>query len=316
MGGLPMDALHTVVDRLDIGVFVLNRDLEILFWNSFMAAYSGKPATEVIGRKLPDLFPEIPDRWLRKKIETVFLLKNRSFTTWEQRPYLFSFHHNRPVTGGVDFMYQNCTFIPCRNDAGEVEIVAATVQDVTDLAIAHRALSDAKKRLEVQNRFDALTQLFNRNYWEQCLSLEFKRSQRNGARFALIMLDLDHFKVINDTHGHLAGDEVLRVVGQSIKGAMRETDVAGRYGGEEFGVILPDSDLQGACVVAERIRHNIETLSIVHDGVSLPVTASLGVAANTSAADRYETLIGNADEALYNSKHEGRNRYQVFQTTT
>lgn len=316
MGELHMDALHTVVDRLDIGVFVLDKDLQIRFWNSFMAAYSGRPATAVIGRKLPDLFPEIPERWLRKKIDTVFLLKNRSFTTWEQRPYLFRFHHNRPVTGGVDFMYQNCTFIPCRNDAGEVEIVAATVQDVTDLAIAHRALSDAKKKLEVQNRFDGLTQLFNRNYWEQCLALEFKRSQRNGARFALIMLDLDHFKAINDTHGHLAGDEVLRVVSQCIKGAMRETDVAGRYGGEEFGVILPDSDLEGACVLAERIRHSIETLAIDHDGVRLPVTASLGVAASTSAADRYETLIANADEALYNSKHNGRNRYQVFQTAT
>ena len=138
------EALQHVIDRLDIGIFVLNEQLEIEFWNHFMAANSGKPGTAVLGRNLFDVFDELPERWLRKKIESVFILKNRSFTAWEQRPYLFHFKHNRPVTGGVEFMYQNCSFIPVRNEDGNVISVAVTLQDVTDLAIAHREQEDEK----------------------------------------------------------------------------------------------------------------------------------------------------------------------------
>src|SRR5262245_9252746 len=134
-----------------------------------MAANSGRPGSAVIGQNLFEVFAELPERWLRKKIEGVFVLKNRSFTAWEQRPYLFRFNHNRPVTGGVDFMYQNCSFIPVRDENGEVVSVAVTLQDVTDLAIAHRELESARLALEEGNRVDGLTKLFNRSHWESCL---------------------------------------------------------------------------------------------------------------------------------------------------
>lgn len=312
MAALLDDALRDVIDRLDVGVFVLNRELEVLFWNGFMVANSGKSVSEVVGRKLPELFPELPERWLRKKVDTVFVLKNRSFTAWEQRPYLFRFQHNRPVTGGVEHMYQNCTFIPCRKDDGEVDTVAVTLQDVTDLAMAHRALEIARDRLEESSRVDGLTGLFNRNYWERCLAGEFKRSRRSGSQFALIMFDLDHFKPINDTYGHLAGDEVLRAVGQCLRELIRETDIAGRYGGEEFGVIAPDCDVDGACGLAERIRTEIEGLSVLFEGLPIHVTASLGVAPYSVSVDSHELLIGHADEAMYRSKNEGRNRFSVY----
>ncbi|HRQ47214.1 MAG TPA: diguanylate cyclase [Rhodocyclaceae bacterium] len=314
MTALLDDALRDVIDRLDVGVFVLNRDLEVLFWNSFMVANSGKSVSEVIGRKLPELFPELPERWLRKKVDTVFILKNRSFTAWEQRPYLFRFQHNRPVTGGVEHMYQNCTFNPCRGDGDEVEMVAVTLQDVTDLAMAHRALEIARDRLEQSSRVDGLTGLFNRGYWEQCLVGEFKRSKRSGTEFALIMFDLDHFKAINDNYGHPAGDEVLRAVGQCLQQLIRETDIVGRYGGEEFGVIAPDCDLDGACGLAERIRTEIEALSVVHEGLPIHVTTSLGVALCSAEVESHEALIGHADEALYRTKHEGRNSYRVYRS--
>lgn len=314
MAALLDDALRDVIDRLDVGVFVLNRDLEVLFWNNSMAANSGKPVSEVVGQKLPELFPELPERWLRKKVDSVFILNNRSFTAWEQRPYLFRFQHNRPVTGGVEHMYQNCTFNPCRGDGDEVEVVAVTLQDVTDLAMAHRALAITNDRLEQSSRVDGLTGLFNRSYWEQCLVGESKRSKRSGSEFALIMFDLDHFKAINDHYGHLAGDEVLRAVGQRLQQLIRETDVVGRYGGEEFSVIAPDCDVDGACGLAERIRTEIEALSVVHEGLPIGVTTSLGVALYAAEVKSHEALIGHADEALYRTKREGRNSYRVYRS--
>ncbi len=311
MKDMRSEALHHVIDRLDIGIIVLDRELRVLFWNRFMAANSAKTVTDVLGRRLPELFPELPERWLRKKVETVFVLKNQAFTSWEQRPYLFRFRHNRPITGGADYMFQNCTFIPCRDHAGEVESVAVTVQDVTDLAIAQRALADARDALEQSSRLDGLTGIFNRRHWEHCLALEFKRSRRNGSVLALIMFDLDHFKSINDRYGHLAGDEVLRAVGRRLAQVVRETDIVGRYGGEEFGVILPECDCDGAAVLAERIRIAMQELEIVCDGLRIPVTVSLGVAQSEATAESHEALIGHADQALYCSKRSGRNTFRI-----
>ncbi len=314
MNELPFDTLLYIVDRLDIGIFVLDRDLRIRFWNGFMAANSGKSREEVLGENLFELFPELPEAWLRKKIDSVFIIKNRSFTAWEQRPHLFHFLHNRPVTGGVEYMYQNCIFIPCRNAENQVDKIAVVLRDVTDLAMTQRALETAKRELEESSRADGLTGLFNRMYWEQCLMREIKRSQRNGIPAALIMFDIDHFKTVNDTYGHLAGDEVLREVSRCLKQIVRDTDYLGRYGGEEFGVIATDSDLEGGVALAERIRTEIEALVVEYEEHKLSVTVSLGVAALDESVERHETLIARADEALYRSKHNGRNRSSVYQS--
>jgi len=306
------DTLLYIVDRLDVGIFMLDRDAHVCFWNGFMAANSGKSREQVIGRDLFELFPELPENWLRKKVESVFILKNRSFVAWEQRPRLFHFLHNRPVTGGTEYMYQNCTFLPYRNPDGEVDHVAVILRDVTDLAMVQRALEAAKRELEESSRTDGLTGLFNRMYWEQCLVREIKRSLRTGVPTALIMFDIDHFKTVNDTYGHLAGDEILRSVAQCLREIVRDTDFIGRYGGEEFGVIATDSDLEGGLALAERIRSAIETLAVEYEGRLVSVTVSLGVAALDETVDRHETLIARADEALYKSKNSGRNRSNVY----
>lgn len=307
-----LDTLLYIIDRLDIGLFILDAELNIQFWNSFMAANSGRSSEEVIGKNLFELFPELPQAWLRKKIESVFIINNRSFTAWEQRPHLFHFTHNRPVTGGLDLMYQNSTLMPCRNADGKVDRVAVILRDVTDLAMTQRALENAKRELEESSRTDGLTGLFNRTYWEQCLVREIKRSQRTRVPTALIMFDIDHFKNVNDTYGHLAGDEVLRGVAQCLKQIVRDTDFIGRYGGEEFGVIATDSDLQGGSALAERIRAAIEALAVEYEGQLVSVTVSLGVAELDNSVDRPETLIAHADEALYKSKNSGRNRCNVY----
>jgi diguanylate cyclase (GGDEF)-like protein len=125
----------------------------------------------------------------------------------------------------------------------------------------------------------------------------------------VLLLDLDHFKRVNDTHGHRVGDSVLQVVADTLRASLRATDIAGRYGGEEFLVVLPQTDLAGAGVLAERVRVAIEETAIDVGGAEpLSVTVSVGVAALDEAARSAEQLVERADAALYGAKDAGRNR--------
>ncbi|MBN93669.1 MAG: hypothetical protein CL928_06275 [Deltaproteobacteria bacterium] len=144
------------------------------------------------------------------------------------------------------------------------------------------------------------------------LQTELQRARRQGAPFALIMLDLDHFKSINDTHGHLCGDAVLAAVGQRIRDILRNSDTKCRYGGEEFMVLLPDTPRPGALHVAESLRAQLAEVDVTWNGEKVPVTASVGLAMAMEKEVDPMPLIGRADAALYRAKHGGRN--QVCET--
>lgn len=303
-----LESLEFIVDRANVGLVVLDREFRICLWNRFMAIHSGKPTEDVLGQNVFGLFPELPQRWLEKKIHSVFMLKSFAFTSWEQRPYLFRFPHNRPITGGVEFMQQDCTFMPMKNTDGDVEYVCLCLQDVTDTSLYQSMLKEAMAKLEATSRIDGLTQIFNRRHWESRLSEEFTRVQRYGGNLSVILFDLDHFKHINDTYGHLCGDQVLRQVSGCLHQLLREADVAGRYGGEEFGIILPNTEIKGAMAVAERVRAHIEHMTIPFQEHQLKVTTSLGVAWMRPEMSAYEKLLSAADKALYRSKSQGRNQ--------
>ena len=147
-GSHSLDLLEFIVERIEVGVFAVDRDCHVVLWNRFMSTHSKRTADEVVGLNLFECFPELPRKWLERKIESVFVLKNYAFTSWEQRPFLFRFHHNRPVTGGVDAMRQNCTLLPQKNSAGDVELVCITLADFTDTAMFQGRLSDAISELE------------------------------------------------------------------------------------------------------------------------------------------------------------------------
>lgn len=160
---------------------------------------------------------------------------------------------------------------------------------------------------------DGLTQLHNHRHFQDRLKDEFRRAQRYDDPLALILLDLDHFKDVNDRHGHQAGDQVLRDVGQGIRGAVRDTDMLARYGGEEFAILLPKTHLAGALTVAERIWKSLSGLRM-GPGSSIRITASLGVSGFPNRAVlSAEQLLRTADEALYRAKHEGRNKICLYQ---
>jgi diguanylate cyclase (GGDEF)-like protein len=208
-------------------------------------------------------------------------------------------------------MYQNITISPLVSASGVVNHICIIIYDVTDIAANKKALENANLELGKLSRTDRLTQLNNRGYWEECLVKEFNRYQRYHHTCSLIMFDIDHFKNVNDTYGHQAGDEVIRIVSTLLRDSLRSTDTAGRYGGEEFGIILSDTDAQGALVFAERLRKNIESTVVHHDGLSIQFTISLGIAELSADCQGYKAWLEQSDLALYHCKHNGRNQAHI-----
>ena len=190
-----------------------------------------------------------------------------------------------------------------------LEQLAMTVADHLSLALANLKLRERLQELSVR---DPLTGLYNRRYMQETLEREINRTQRNSTPISIMMLDVDHFKSFNDTYGHDVGDQVLKLLGNFLSESFRGDDVACRYGGEEFVLILPGMLLKDSVVKAERIRSEIENnLRVQHLGKSLSITASIGIAASPEHGSRADLLITNADAALYDAKNKGRNRVAV-----
>jgi diguanylate cyclase (GGDEF)-like protein len=300
-----------VVERVGFGIFVLDRQMNVLMWNRFMHDHSGLSAQQVVGKSIFASFPELPRVWLTRKVESVFQLGSFAFSSWEQRPYLFRFDHDRPITGGVDYMQQDCTFMPIMRER-EVEAVCVTVCDVTHVSIVQREREEAVAKLQEYADRDGLTGIANRRFFEARLRDEYTRWQRYGGNLSILLFDLDHFKKINDQFGHMVGDTVLREMARRVSHVVRAQDTFGRFGGEEFALLLPCTPLDDAMLVAEKIRNTIGDSAVDVQGVNVPVTASVGGAAARAGVPAYEALINEADAALYSAKRQGRNRSVAF----
>lgn len=165
-------------------------------------------------------------------------------------------------------------------------------------------------RVETLANVDELTGLSNRRALLRLIEAERARYERGGQRFCLAILDLDHFKAINDAHGHLVGDAVLRVFADIISSSLRQQDGSGRYGGEEFLLLLVDADLEGGRAVAERIRKQVRAWNWSTIDPDLSVSVSIGLTA-WSEGDTVDSALARADSALYRAKSGGRNRVEA-----
>jgi diguanylate cyclase len=202
------------------------------------------------------------------------------------------------------------------DDAFDATVFQAIGKMVTSNTQLKQRLEVAEQQVESQAvallnqktvaRTDSLTGLLNRRGFDDELARQLDRWKQTGQCVSLLIMDIDHFKKFNDTHGHQAGDEVLRHVGNQLIAATRETDIACRYGGEEFAVVMPNTVATEAIQVANRIRETIENSSIDFDGKTLKVTASIGLTQATGQHDAIQVLK-QADTALYRSKKAGRN---------
>jgi diguanylate cyclase (GGDEF)-like protein len=300
-----------LVDRLNVGIVTVNEQLTVLQWNRFMQAHSGRSSADVVGRDLFASFPDLPREWLERKIRSVFLLKTFAFTSWRTRPYLFCFKDHRLITGDADPMRQDCAFVPLI-EAGAVKAVSIVLVDATDTYDSQRKLDGALADLAAQSERDPLTGIYNRRKLEEVLHVEFLRAARYDSRLSLLMIDIDHFKRVNDQFGHLAGDEAIRHVAHTAVATLRATDVVARYGGEEFIALLPEVGLEGAMIAAERLRIAVAESPVPNDGRPLPLSISLGATTFRRGTPEPRTLIEEADQALYRSKSAGRNRATPF----
>ena len=302
-----------VIQTIDVGLVMLDKDFNIQLWNGFMQNHSAMSPEEVVGRNLFENFPEIDEKWFRRKAQSLYILKNSAFTTWEQRPYLFRFDNYRPITGKAEFMYQNSTFIPIQGLNGETDNICLIIYDVTEQAVNNIQLEQANDQLEVISKTDGLTGLLNRKSWENLLEKEFERESRYQEGCSLIIFDIDHFKQVNDNYGHPAGDEVIRQTAEIIRKSIRKTDIAGRYGGEEYVILLPHTPIESANILAERIRQKIASHPANYEEETISYTISLGLAAYHPSLKSPTSWIEYADNALYQSKQSGRNQTHVYQ---
>jgi two-component system cell cycle response regulator len=198
------------------------------------------------------------------------------------------------------FQYQSPAFVR------DSQVIMGLVQNQVTIVIDNARLYEAARQLAIT---DGLTKIYNHRFFQELFEKEYKRSDRYNTVFSLIMLDIDHFKKVNDTYGHLCGDEILKGLSILIKSCLRSMDIVARYGGEEFAVLLPETNGPEAYQTAERIRRSVEETTFMGTEAGLKVTVSQGVATYPSmdVHDRQE-MIAKADGALYEAKENGRNK--------
>ena len=288
-------------------VAILDHDGHFLAWNLSM---------EKLKRNLPEArrvqsFLSAPSRILFDEI-----LK---YTIQERVRKNASFEFSRENRWG-DF---SCLFVPLPDQL--VLFIAEAVHNIGDLQMITAELEKIKRSLAVKetelkavlaqadevSHTDALTFLPNRKRILGDLQREVIFSDRYGTPLAVSMLDIDHFKEINDTHGHIAGDEVLRKLAVELRNHIRHPDVIGRYGGEEFLLVLPHSNIRAAAEQAERLRTYIQSLTLLTGENEIRLTVSLGLAQFKIHQEDWQSLLRRADAALYQAKTKGRNRWII-----
>jgi diguanylate cyclase (GGDEF)-like protein/PAS domain S-box-containing protein len=204
--------------------------------------------------------------------------------------------------------------IECHGSAinvGGTPLLLSVLMDITERTRAERELQSLHEALREQSTHDALTGLYNRRYLDATLTRELIRVERAAAPVSLILGDLDHFKKVNDSHGHLAGDEVLRAFGNLIRRNARASDICCRYGGEEILLVLPGMSERDAVDRAELLRSAIAAAPVEYDGAQIAITASFGIARFPGDGQTADELIAAADTALYAAKAAGRNRVEL-----
>lgn len=202
-----------------------------------------------------------------------------------------------------------------RNEDSSTAIVSLR-EDLRLAELRNQELVQQNRTLAEMATRDLLTGLYTRWFVKDKINQELQRSQRHEFPMSVLMIDVDHFKDVNDSYGHLIGDEVLRDMGRIIRESLRAYDIPGRYGGEEFCLMLPSTEVDNTMVVAERIRERIQDNTIRSTASPFHVTASIGVAgvAGEHGIQDAEDLIELADKALYRAKHSGRNRVELWET--
>lgn len=292
-----------ILDIIENGIFIADRDLTIRFWNTWLVTHTGITKDKAQGRQLDDLFSDTSFKLLKRKVKIALKLKSSTFTNSTVDKYILPIELKRITKSIFQFMRQDVVITPLNDN--EVSII---IYDTSPLLEAKSVINDQLLLVQKQATTDPLTKCYNRKMFNDLLTAEAERADRYGTIFSLIIFDIDNFKSVNDTYGHLVGDEVLKELVTISSKTTRKSDIFARWGGEEFTILLPETRLSGAVSVAEKMRITISG----HDfGVPGHKTCSFGVA-GYSPKEETDNLIRNADKALYHAKNNGKNQVAVF----
>jgi diguanylate cyclase (GGDEF)-like protein/PAS domain S-box-containing protein len=280
--------LNVVLDNIEAHVYMKSEDRRFLYVNSKVADVFGLPASEIIGQLETDILPKETADHFHQSDREVF--NTNSIQRTEESS----------VDDAGNEQHFLSTKIPIIRDNKLVLIGFSS--EVTEIY----KMKEQFKRLA---NTDYLTNLYNRRYFMEQGEREFSRVKRHHNPFAIISIDIDHFKAVNDNFGHPAGDHVLKVVSKILQNSIRKEDILARIGGEEFTIILPETPLKNAQILAERTRENIQTQLIYYqNSVDIKVTVSLGVTLITPEDINFDAVLVRVDDALYNAKSNGRNQ--------
>lgn len=288
--------LNTIFDSINDPFCIFDREFRIVRVNEGYAALKGMPAEELMGRKCYEAL---------KKGEAVCedCVVERTILTGE--PCVKDKRQDLP---GEGFCWLEIYTYPIFDDNGLISHVIEYTRDITERKKTEMERDRLIKELEYLSSTDGLTGLLNRRALLGRLEDELDRARRYGTGLSLIVCDVDSFKDINDSYGHLAGDGALKCVARTLKSFLRKSDIAGRYGGDEFMIILPGTDSVGALSFAERIRSRLEKENMEFPNCeSFKLSLSLGVSTYSAGMEKADDLIVPADDALYESKEAGRN---------
>lgn len=265
----------------------------IVYVNPAFTALTGYDADEVIGQST---------RLLQGPKTDPRTVANVRAAMEAQRPIRVEQLHYKH--DGEEF-WIDTNIVPLRDAHGRVSHFATIGRDLT-------ATKQLQEELRLMANTDPLTGLLNRRRFLEQAETEFLRSQRHGHELAAVMLDIDHFKAINDTHGHFVGDQALIAMSCATDNLLRGTDILSRWGGEEFVILMPETPLTGAAILAERLRKLLAQLAVDTAAGTLRFTVSAGVAARSGLDAGITDILQRADTALYAAKQHGRNRIQVL----
>jgi len=292
-----------ILDIIENGILILDPDLGIRLWNKWLITQTGISKEDAVGNTLDQLFKDTSFTILKRKIRISLTMHSSTFLNSAVEGYLIPIELPRITKSIFRHMRQNVVITPLNNTR-----VSVVIYDATPLHEAQAVIDNQMKQLEKQARTDALTQCFNKKMFNEILTMEVKKGYRYHRSFSLIIFDIDNFKKVNDTYGHLEGDHVLREIAAVCKKVIRKSDILARWGGEEFCLLLPETEIHGAALLADKLRIAIERH---HFGKSCHQYCSFGVASYPPEASE-DDLIEMADKALYHAKRNGKNQVAVF----
>ncbi len=313
-----------VLNQLPVGIAAIDKSYTVLYFNKCLSSWTGCTYDDIVGKNILDFFPRLHDKYLSARFDTVFQGGPPAIFSAQVHGCLF---HSRAKPSRerlqhvtVSGLLREGEYLAmiCVEDVTEVyrrlkdysEMRDKAVRELEERQKIEQALRQSEEKLRVLATTDDLTGLLNRRQFIELTSRAILQANRYSHSLSLLIVDIDHFKVINDTYGHQTGDDALVGMVSIFRETFRQVDILGRVGGEEFAITLPETGRKGAMEVAERLRSSIEQRAIMTVKGELSLSISIGVAVLDEKGEDFERLYSRADRALYEAKNNGRNRIE------